>query len=651
MKASEVRQKYISFFKASLRKHTEISPAPLVLEDDPTTLFTSSGMQPLVPYLMGESYKDEGGKVVKRLVDSQPSIRLGDIEEVGDNRHTTFFEMLGNWSLGDYFKKEQISWFFEFLTDDKEGLGLDPNNLYISVFAGDEHVRVSGKVTQSLGPDVESMSIWSGLFRDKGIDAKTANIGNKKPDIKNGRVFYYGAEKNWWSRTGTPSQMPVGEIGGPDSEVFYDFGEKYKFHEKSEWKDEPCHPNCDCGRFLEIGNSVFMQFQKVGEDTFEELPNKNVDFGGGLERTTAATEKTPDVFRTDLYNKVIEAVEKTTGEEYAGKEKYGFMELMRIIADHMKASVFLISEGVFPSNKMQGYLLRRLLRRSMVKMQKLKGDVTSTIGDLSYIEIADAVIETYKDSYLDLSSKRDLILKVIKEERDKFGVTLQKGLKIIKDYKGDQLNELNAFDLYQSYGFPYEVTQEIFSEKGKILDKNKFDEAFKRHQDLSRKLSAGVFKGGLADHSPEVVRLHTATHLLLASLRKILGEHVVQKGQNITKDRSRFDFPNPEKLTDEQLKEVEDMVNKVISEKLPVNFEVLPKEEALKTGAIHAFNEKYADTVKVYYLGENLNEAFSREFCGGPHVANTGKIGRVKIKKQEKIGAGLLRIYLVLKNN
>lgn len=605
MKASEVREKYLKFFEE--RGHKRIDPAPLVLENDPTTLFTSSGMQPLVPYLMGEDHPSGS----KRLVDSQPSIRTVDIDEVGDNRHLTFFEMLGNWSLGDYFKKEQLPWILEFFTKE---LSLSKERLWVSVFEGNSQVP----------KDEESAGIWKSL----GLPEE--------------RIYYYGVDKNWWSRSGTPTQMPVGEIGGPDSEVFYDFGEEFKLHEKSPFKNEKCHPNCDCGRFLEIGNSVFMQYKKVGENKLEELPNKNVDFGGGFERIVAAVNQNPDIYKTDLFLPITEKIENFTGKKYIGEEN---IQTMRIISDHIKASVFLVANGVAPSNKGQGYILRRLIRRLIVKSQKLKVNISTSVDDATYAALCDGVFEAYKDTFLDYRENRELIIKTIVEERNKFGVTFSKGLKEIDKIKN--IDSVTAFNLYQTYGFPLEITTELFEEKGQKINLDDYKKEFEKHQELSRTTSAGIFKGGLADHSTEVIKLHTATHLLLASLRKVLGDRVIQKGQNITKERSRFDFPNTEKLTDVDLKKVEDLMNDVIQKDLPVNFVVMPKEEALKTGAVHAFNEKYADTVKIYFVGKELRDSFSKEFCGGPHVSSTGEIGRVRIKKQEKIGSGLLRVYVV----
>lgn len=599
MKASEVREKYLQFFEK--RGHVRINPAPLVLENDPTTLFTSSGMQPLVPYLMGEKHS-EG----TRLVDSQPSIRLQDIEEVGDNRHTTFFEMLGNWSLGDYFKKEQLPWFFEFLTNE---LGLSKDKLWVSVFEGNDQVS----------KDTESVEIWKSL----GISEE--------------RIGYYPAKKNWWSRNGTPDEMPIGDIGGPDSEVFYDFGENLKLHENSAFKNEKCHMNCDCGRFLEIGNSVFMQYKKVGVGKLEELPNKNVDFGGGLERLTAAVNNDPDIFNIDIFSDLINLAQIGMKVPY-DKDKASY----RIITDHIKAATFMTKYGVVPSNKQQGYVMRRLIRRSVVKQRKINDNV---IEPNVFTNLVSDVFDKYKDIYFK-GEQKSKFQEIIFDEVDKFTRTLERGFKEIEKVKNLDANI--AFDLYQSYGFPFEITLEIAEEKGQKISKIGFEKEFEKHKDGSRTAGKGMFKGGLADHSPEVVRLHTATHLLQAALRKVLGEHVLQKGQNITSERSRFDFNNPEKLTAGQLREVEDMINEKIKEALPVGYKLMKKEEAEKTNAIHAFGEKYGDEVNVYFVGESLETAFSKEFCGGPHVANTSEIGPIKIQKQEKIGQGIVRIYLTL---
>jgi alanyl-tRNA synthetase len=599
--AKQLRKKYINFFKLDPRNHVEIAPAPLVLENDPTTLFTSAGMQPLVPYLMGRPHPKG-----KRLVDSQPSIRLGDIEEVGDNRHTTFFEMLGNWSLGDYFKEEQLSWIFEFFTKE---LGLPKQRLWVTVFEGDSQVP----------RDQESFEIW------------------KKIGIPESRIIFYPASKNWWSMTGSPSEMQVGHIGGPDSEVFFDFGEDMGFHEKSNLSGMKCHPNCDCGRFLEIGNSVFIQYIKISEGQLKELPQKNVDFGGGLERILASVDNTPDVFSTDSFKEIIGELEERFRVKYGKDESID--RSLRIIADHARASTALISCGITPSNKAHGYVLRRLIRRSIVHAKRLSDQIFMPFVDLWSCGVPISRVD------------REYVKKVLDEEIEKFERVLETGMKkistIIKNK--ERISGKVAFDLYQSEGFPIELTLEILRDHGVELsqkDKALFQEEFEKHKERSRTTSAGIFKGGLADDSSQTIRLHTATHLLLASLRKVVGDHVVQKGQNITRERSRFDFPNPEKLTDEQLRKVEEMVNKAIEEDLPVEYQVMPINDALSSGAIHAFDERYGDTVKVYFIGRSWKDAFSREFCGGPHVKSTGEIGRVRIKKQEKIGLGLVRIYL-----
>ncbi|MBN1168363.1 alanine--tRNA ligase [Candidatus Woesebacteria bacterium] len=604
MKTSEVRERYIKFFEASPRDHKQIKPAPLVLPEDPTTLFTSAGMQPLVPYLLGEEHPKG-----KRLVNSQPSIRMQDIEEVGDNRHTTFFEMLGNWSLGDYFKDEQLAWFYEFLTSE---IGLTKDRLWISVFEG------GGQVPK----DIESAEIW------------------KKIGIKESRIGYYSAKKNWWSRNGTPSKMPIGDIGGPDSEVFYDFGEELKLHENSPYAKQKCHMNCDCGRFLEIGNSVFMQYKKVAEGKLEELPNMNVDFGGGLERITAASIDSPDVFEIDVMKDIIDGLEKITGKSYQEKKN---IVPFRIISDHLRAATFLANDGVLPSNKQHGYILRRLIRRSAVKLRDMEGSIHENAFD----KAIDKVFDSYEDHYLDLKNRQN-VKKVLSDELKRFTNTLEKGLREIK--KIDTIDARKAFDLYQSYGFPLEITAEIFSERGQAIDINRFQKEFEKHKEASRSTSAGVFKGGLADESEETIRFHTATHLLQAALRKVLGENVIQKGQNISGQRSRFDFNYPKKLTENELNKVESLINEIVEKNLPVKKKLMKRTEAERTGAIHAFGEKYGEEVSVYYVGKTLESAFSREFCGGPHVSRTSQVGRVKIKKQDKIGANTVRIYLVFDN-
>jgi len=567
--SDQVRDKYLKFFEK--RGHVIIPPAPLVLENDPTTLFTSSGMQPLVPFLMGEKHKDG-----TRLVDSQPSVRTVDIEEVGDNRHLTYFEMLGNWSLGDYFKEDQLNWIYEFYTKE---LGLNSSKLWITLFEGNDQVP----------KDLESYEIW------------------KKIGVPESRIFYYNARKNWWSRSGTPDQMPVGEIGGPDSEVFYDFGEELGLHEKSEWKEEECHPNCDCGRFMEIGNSVFIQYKKVGENKLEELKQKNVDFGGGLERITAAVNGFHDAYRTDIFWPSIQKLEELTGKKY--EENWGSF---RVFADHLRASNALTKAGVIPSNKMQGYILRRLIRRMVTKFPDV-----------------DRIIDN----------------PIILDEIKRFKTSLNNGLKEIK--KIEKITGKVAFDLYQSFGFPLELTVELFDEKGQKVDSEEFTKEFEKHKDASRSTSKGMFRGGLEDHSEETTKLHTATHMLHAALRKILGDTVSQKGSHITAERLRFDFSYPEKLTDEQVEKVMNLINEKIDADLVVSFIETTPDDAIKNGALHFFAEKYGEKVKMYTIGSD-NDYFSREICGGPHVTSTGLLGHARMIKQEKIGSGVIRIYVGL---
>jgi alanyl-tRNA synthetase len=583
MTSKEIKERYLKFFEN--KDHVQISPAPLVLEGDSTTLFTSSGMQPLVPYFKGQKHPNG-----KRLVDYQPSLRLQDIEEVGDNRHTTYFEMLGNWSLGDYWKKEQLSWIFEFLTGE---LKIPLEKLNFSVFEG----------TKDIPRDDDSFNTWLSL----GVSKE--------------KIFYYGVEKNWWSRSGSPSEMPIGEIGGPDSEIFYDFGEESGFHKRFNNSKEPCHPNCDCGRFLEIGNSVFIQYEKQNNGLLKELSQKSVDFGGGLERISAAVINQPDIFKTDIYEDSIKSLEDEYLVEYGSSDEV--TKSLRIIADHMRAASAIISEGIIPGNKGQGYVLRRLIRRSVRYAHKINKDKT-------YLPIKQ------------FSQSADTV-EIVEEEINKFEKTLSKGLKEIE--KISKLNGKNAFYLYETYGFPLELTEEIAEENGQKIDKKVFEGEFEKHKELSRSTSVGMFKGGLSDASEEVTKFHTATHLLHKALRIVLGEHVQQKGSNITSERLRFDFSHEQKLSDEELAKVEDLINEQIEKDLPVTFETKSLSEAKEEGALAFFGEKYGEKVKVYTVGDPKGDWYSKEVCGGPHVSSTKNIGRVKIIKQEKVGAGIIRIY------
>lgn len=636
MTVSEVRRRFLEFYKA--RGHAIVPSAPIVPGNDPTTLFTSSGMQPLIPYLLGEEHP-EG----VRIADSQLSFRAGDIEEVGDNRHTTFFEMLGNWSLGDYFKKEQLPWLFEFLTSKEEGLGLSPEKLYVTVFAGDESV--------GMGPDMESVEIWQDLFASKGIAATFSNLGTEEEGYQKGmkegeRIFAY-SEKNWWSRAGAPGKMPVGEPGGPDSEVFYDFGLP---HDAS-W-GEHCHPNCDCGRFVEIANSVFMQYLKK-EEGFVPLPKQNVDFGGGLERLTIAALSTPDVFLIDVFDAPRAIIEKRSGKVYGSDEIT--TRAYRIILDHMRAATFILAEGVRPSNTEAGYVLRRLIRRSIREADRLG------IGEALLSDVVEGFASSYGEQYPHVRENALMIREEIAKEEEKFRKTLTQGMREFeKIAKRGGVSGDDAFLLATSYGFPVELTEELARERGLSLNREEFDTKMKEHQDKSRAGAAQKFAGGLADHSEQTVKYHTTHHILLAALQKVLGEEVKQRGSNITSERLRIDFSAPGKMTDEQKAEVERMVNEVIKAELPVTRSVMKREEAERLGAQMEFGVKYPDTVSVYSVGpldaseENpkIPEAFSLEFCGGPHVKNTREIGEggkvFKIKKEEAVAQGVRRIKAVV---
>ncbi|OGG04972.1 hypothetical protein A2Z33_06805 [Candidatus Gottesmanbacteria bacterium RBG_16_52_11] len=604
MKSSEIRSRFIDFYRQ--RQHAVIPSAPLVPQNDPSTLFTSSGMQPLIPYLLGEKHPQG-----RRLVSSQKSFRTQDIDEVGDNRHTTFFEMLGNWSLGDYFKKEQLPWIFEFLT---RILGLPPERLYVSVFAGE------GAVPK----DDDSINIWKEIFRGVGIDAREGE-----------RIVAYPAAKNWWSRSGVPAGMPPGEPGGPDSEVFYDFGADLRLHERSVYKRQACHPNCDCGRFLEIANSVFMEYQKQADGTIRELPQKNVDFGGGLERLTAAENRMPDIFRTDMFLPVIEVLEKLSKREYGRKDEE--TRAMRVIADHIRGSVIMMADGVLPSNKQQGYVLRRLVRRSL-----LYGRTLGLTTDWKYVGLlVEPVAGFYSRAYPEVLRDAGRITLVLVEEAARFGKTLEKGLREIE--KLPLITGETAFRLYETYGFPWEMTEEIARRKNQRPDREAFEQEFKKHQELSRTAAAGMFKGGLADHSRQVTKLHTATHLVHQALRQVLGDHVAQKGSNITADRLRFDFSHTGKISDSQLRLVESVVNEQIGRALPVAFRIMTYREAMEAGALAFFGERYPEKVKVYSIG-----SFSKEICGGPHAENTADLGKFTITREESAGGGIRRIYAAL---
>jgi alanyl-tRNA synthetase len=642
MTVSEVRTAYLEFFRK--RDHIVIPSAPIVPGNDSTTLFTSSGMQPLVPYLLGQPHP-QGTK----LTNSQTCFRAEDIEEVGDNRHTTFFEMLGNWSLGEYFKQEQLSWFFEYLTSKEEGLGLDPANLYVTVFAGDE--------STGMAKDTESIEIWQRLFSEKGIEATAVDLGTEERaaelGMQGGRIFAYGAKKNWWSRAGVPSNMPAGEPGGPDSEVFYDYSAVDPTIKHDPRFGKECHPNCDCGRFVEIGNSVFMQFIKQQDGSFAELPKRNVDFGGGLERLTAATLGNPDVFLIDVFDHARVVLEKRSGKNYS--EDSDATKSFRVILDHVRSASFMIADEVRPSNTEAGYILRRLIRRAIRHADKLG------IKDAALAEVAAGFADAYGDAYPAIKKSEAIIAEELAKEEQKFRKTLAQGMREFEKISRDGvIDGHDGFVLFTSYGFPIEITEELAKERGISIDLEAFAKEMESHQAKSRTASEGRFKGGLADHSEITVRYHTSHHLLLAALRQMLGDTVHQRGSNITQERVRLDFSFDRKLTPEELAEAERLVNEKISEALPVISTSMPKEEAEKLGAEREFGVKYGDQVTVYSMGPKdatpedpkFAEAFSLEFCGGPHVSNTSELAtdgkRFKIIKEESVAAGIRRIKAVL---
>lgn len=635
----QLRKKFKAFWEK--RNHKEAPPIPLVPQNDPTTLFTGSGMQQFVPYLLGEPHP-----LGTRVFNIQPCLRSMDIEEVGDNRHTTAFEMVGNWSFGDYFKQEQIPWIFDFFTNTEDGLGLNPEDIFVSVFSGSKEDNVA--------PDTESIAIWKKLYKEKGIDATDITLETEengyKQGMQGGRIFAYEA-KNWWSRAGEPKKMPAGEPGGPDSEMFFQF--QAVKHDPS-W-GEHCHPNCDCGRFIESGNSVFMQYKKNDDGTFSELPKPNVDFGGGLERMLAIANNTPDVFMTDLFQPIIQHIETLSGKKYSQED---LTKWFRIITDHIKGAIWLITIDVYPSNKEQGYVVRRLLRRAIWAGRHYLG-----ISEIFTPLLVDAVVEIYGEVYPDIAAHAEKTKQILQDEERKFSGNLDKGMrevpKIAAKYASQGKQELDKtatgellFFIYESFGFPPDLTTEMLKVHGWEFSKN-FEEEFQRakkaHADQSRAGAEGKFKGGLADNSQQVLKYHTATHLLHQALYDVLGSDVRQEGSNITGERLRFDFKADHKPTDEEVTQITAIVNNTVDAALPVIYKMLPKEQAEQIGAKSFFKEKYPDTVKVYMIGgtpgQEETTAFSKEFCGGPHVENTKDIGHITIQKVEKIGSSIYRIY------
>lgn len=624
MNAQQIRNAYLKFFRE--RHHAIIKRAPLMLKDDPTTLFTGSGMQPLLPYLLGQEHP-EG----VRLTDSQTCLRAQDIEDVGDNRHTTFFEMLGNWSMGDYFKEQQIRWFFEFLTD---VVGLDPSKIYVTCFIGDE--------AHGIPRDDEAASIWQQVFAEKGIDNKIVELGSAengdKLGMQGGRIFFYDDGENWWSRGGGLDKTPIGDPCGPDSEVFYDFGPENHADGYG-----LAHPASDSGQFMEIGNQVFMQYRRLENGSFESLARKNVDFGGGMERIAAARIDSPDVFRISVLWPIIEKLQQLSGKQYESHT-----ESMRVIADHLRAATFLAVDGVVPANKEQGYVMRRLLRRAI----RFAFDLGIEQNFLE--EIVPVIADLYHNDYPEVAAQRDEVVAILAKEEKVFRQTLRKGLKQLEKYATDGLTGVELFTLYDTFGFPVELSTEEAQKQGIKLSDNwqqEFDDKMQEQRTRSQTAAKGVFKGGLGGQTLQHMKYHTATHLMYAALKQVVGDHVTQHGSNITEERLRFDFNNDEKVTREQLDKVEQIVNEQIAADLPVFFKEYPTDQAFEMGAIGAFGDKYGETVKVYQMGEG-EQRFSFEICGGPHVDHTGQLGEggktFKITKEESSSAGIRRVKAVL---
>lgn len=627
MNAQEIRKAYLEFCQKN--GHEVIERASLILKDDPTTLFTGSGMQPLLPYLLGEKHP----KGV-RLTDSQTCLRAQDIDDVGDNRHTTFFEMLGNWSLGDYFKEQQIRQFFEFLTD---VVGLDPSKIYVSCFIGSEKYGIPR--------DDESAEIWRKVFAEKGIDAKiveldTAENGDKL-GLQGGRIFFYNDKENWWSRGGGLDSTPIGDPCGPDSEVFYDFGEKN--HDASFGE---AHPASDSGRFMEIGNQVFMQYRRLEDGSFEPLEKKNVDFGGGLERIAAAKINNPDVFQISLMKPIIEKLEEISGKKY-DENKVS----MRVIADHLRSATFLAVDGCVPSNKEQGYVMRKFIRRAMAKAFDLG------VEDNFVEQIVPVIVGIYAPDYKEVALKSDEIIAVMTKEEKAFRQTLRKGLRELEKFSQDGLTGVELFQLYDTFGFPLELSTEEAIRREILLSKNwreEFDVKMKEQRERSQTASKGKFKGGLEGQTLEHRKLHTATHLMNAALHNMFEGQIAQKGSNINAERLRFDFTFDRKLTDEEKQQIEDTVNDQISKGLEVSWAEYPTDYALnELKAIGVFGDKYGKTVKVYTMKAKGEKPFSVEICGGPHVDNTRELAeggkKFKIVKEQSSSAGVRRIKAILR--
>ncbi|MCY4088588.1 MAG: alanine--tRNA ligase-related protein [Candidatus Saccharibacteria bacterium] len=627
MTSKFIRQAYLRHMQK--RDHALIGRASLVLQNDPTTLFTGSGMQPLLPYLLGESHPQG-----QRLANSQICLRTQDIDEVGDNSHTTCFEMLGNWSLGDYFKKDQLTWFFNFLVDD---LKLDVNRLYVTCFRGDDKY--------SLKKDFTSAHILQGLYQARGLEAKIVDLISadqaSQSGMQDGRIFYYNDDENWWSRGGGIDKTPLGDPAGGDCEFFFDFGNEYHNQDKYGLP----HPASDSGRFLEIGNSVFMEYQKT-ETGFQSLKSKNVDFGGGLERLVAASLNQPDIFKTDLLLPMIEKLSYLSQLDYANQPTS-----FRIIADHWRAATWLALDGVIPSNKEQGYVMRRLIRRAQLQASKL--GVKISLSDI----LTPLICQVYTEAYPEFEKQHTGLIEVLKKEEQVFQRTLKAGLRQFEKLTQKKLlTGQSLFVLYDTYGFPKELSLEEAHRQDITLEDNlldKFNQLMIQQRQRSQTIEIGSYKGGLADHQPMTIKYHTATHLMYKALKLTLGSEVTQRGSNITTERLRFDFSHKTKVTPEQIAQIEDTVNQQIEADWKITWEIVDTQKALAEGVLGAFGDKYGDKVKVYTVGDPQGKHYSREICGGPHVQRTSQLSedgrRFKIIKEESSSAGVRRIKAVLK--
>ncbi len=612
-----VREKFLTFMEQ--KGHSILPSSPLVPENDRTTLFVGSGMQPLITYLSQGIPHPSG----TRLANAQRCFRAEDIEEIGDERHTTFFEMLGNWSLGDYFKKDAIGLFFEFLTS-KEGLEIDTKHLAISVFGGDTEVGIER--------DEECIKYWGDLFQEKGVSYEIVDMTETKgvvPPLRTKgdviRIFVYGTKENWWSRAGAPNTMPIGEIGGPDTEVFFDYGEEYK----------GTHPNDEGDRYMEIGNIVFMTYKKTRENEFTPLSRKNVDFGGGLERLTAAANTIHDVFTLSVFDPARILLEKNGGVSYKDTP-----HTIRVVLDHARASLFLAADGIVPSNTLAGYVLRRLIRFGTYQASHL---------NTSFVDVVLSFVDEYGKTMPHIKKNKEMIRSIIQDESKKFEGALNRAKKQflslttkMKETNTTVLRGEDAFNLQSTHGLLLEVLRDLAHQNGVSIDMDGYEKEMKKHKTLSRK-TLGQFKGGLSGHSDKEVKYHTATHLLHQALRTVLGNHVEQRGSNITPERLRFDFSHPKKMSVEEKEKVEELINTQIKRDMPVTKKEATVSAAKNEGALGVFDDRYGETVSLYTIGD-----FSKEICGGPHVSSTGTLGVFKIKKEESVAEGVRRIKAVL---